>query len=153
MDERQRIRRTNGQPVQPRKQTVEPIKEWNPMVFLDTHGYVKNDGPNLQGLIEPCTPPHNPNYEYDLYIKWALEQAKAMEAEILADKASYQRELYKSMEGVYIPYRDDTAGWDDYPPIFTPMYAMYHGAYGHTLEAPPNDWDGVRWQYNAIMGA
>ncbi|OQP05676.1 hypothetical protein B1690_12530 [Geobacillus sp. 46C-IIa] len=135
------------------RETVELIKEWNPMVFLDTHGYVKNYGPNLQGLIEPCTPPHNPNYEYDLYIKWALEQAKAMEAEILADKASYQGELYKSMEGVYIPYRDDAAGWDDYPPIFTPMYAMYHGAYGHTLEAPTNDWDGVRWQYNAIMGA
>lgn len=30
---------------------------------------------------------------------------------------------------------------------------MYHGAYGHTLEAPTNDLDGVRWMYNAIMGA
>jgi hypothetical protein len=136
------------------KETVELIKEWNPMVFLDTHGYVKNYGPNLQGLIEPCTPPHNPNYEYDLYNKWAFGQAEAMEAEIMADKASYTGSLYQDkMNGVYVPQRDDAAGWDDYPPIFTPMYAMYHGAYGHTLEAPTNDWDGVRWMYNAIMGA
>src|SRR5690606_6429918 len=27
-------------------------------------------------------------------------------------------------------------GWDDWPPIFTPMFAMYHGSYGHTLETP-----------------
>ncbi|MEC1525587.1 M14 family zinc carboxypeptidase [Neobacillus niacini] len=135
------------------QETVELIKEWNPMVFLDTHGYVKNYAPNKQGLIEPCTPPHNPNYEYDLYSKWAMDQAKAMEAEILGDKESYKGNLYQSMEGVYVPQRDDAAGWDDYPPIFTPMYAMYHGAYGHTLEAPTNDLDGVRWMYNAIMGA
>lgn len=135
------------------KETVELIKEWNPMVFLDTHGYVKNNGQNLQGLIEPCTPPHNPNYEYDLYNKWAYQQAEAMEAEIMSDQDKYSGELYKSMAGTYVPQRDDAAGWDDYPPIFTPMYAMYHGAYGHTLEAPTNDLDGVRWMYNAIMGA
>lgn len=135
------------------QQTVELLTEWNPMVFLDTHGYVKNYGPNLQGLIEPCTPPHNPNYEYDLYEDWAMGQAQAMEAEIMADKASFKGNLYQSMEGAYIPLRDDAAGWDDYPPIFTPMYAMYHGAYGHTLEAPTNDEDGVRWMYNAIMGS
>ncbi|OLS41016.1 M14 family zinc carboxypeptidase [Bacillus sp. MRMR6] len=136
------------------QETVELIKEWNPMVFLDTHGYVKDYGQNLQGLIEPCTPPHNPNYEYDLYQKWALDQALAMEQEVMADKANYKGSLYQNkMVGTYIPQRDDAAGWDDYPPIFTPMYAMYHGAYGHTLEAPTNDWDGVRWMYNAIMGA
>ncbi|WP_394141662.1 M14 family zinc carboxypeptidase [Cytobacillus oceanisediminis] len=134
------------------QETVALIKEWNPMVFLDTHGYVNYDQ-NNPGLIEPCTPPHNPNYEYDLYEKWALDQAKAMEAEIVGDKAQFEGDLYKNMEGTYIPQRDDSAGWDDYPPIFTPMYAMYHGAYGHTLEAPQNDEDGVRWMYNAIMGA
>ncbi|MDQ0217760.1 hypothetical protein ELQ35_13360 [Peribacillus cavernae] len=135
------------------QETVELIKEWNPMVFLDTHGYVKNYAPNKQGLIEPCTPPHNPNYEYDLYNKWAYKQAEAMESEIMKNKNKYNGKLYQSMEGAYVPQRDDSFGWDDYPPIFTPMYAMYHGAYGHTLEAPTNDLDGVRWQYDAIMGA
>lgn len=135
------------------QETVSLIKEWNPMVFLDTHGYVKNYAPNKQGLIEPCTVPHNPNYEYDLYEKWAMDQAEAMENEIMSNKESFTGSLYQSMEGTYIPQRDDAEGWDDYPPIFTPMYAMYHGAYGHTLEAPTNDEDGVRWMYDAIMGA
>ncbi|MFJ5716073.1 M14 family zinc carboxypeptidase [Neobacillus sp. NPDC093127] len=136
------------------RETVELIKEWNPMVFLDTHGYVKNYAPNRQGLIEPCTPPHNPNYEYDLYNKWAYMQAEAMEANIMKEKDKFtDSTLYKNMQGVYIPQRNDKDGWDDYPPIFTPMYAMYHGAYGHTLETPTNDWNGVRWMYNAIIGA
>ncbi|MGN1386053.1 MAG: M14 family zinc carboxypeptidase [Bacillus sp. (in: firmicutes)] len=135
------------------QQMIELLTEWNPLVLLDTHGYVRNYGPNLQGLIEPCTPPHNPNYEYDLYNKWAYAQAEAMEAEIMDNKDGFSGTLYQRMEGTYIPQRDDAEGWDDYPPIFTPMYAMYHGAYGHTLEAPTNDEDGVRWMYNAVIGA
>jgi hypothetical protein len=99
--------------------TVEQMIEWHPMVLLDLHGYVD------PYLIEPTTPPHNPNYEYDLYIKWALAQAKAMEDALNA----------MGLDAV-IPFRDWTDGWDDWPPIFTPMYAMYHGAYGHTMEAP-----------------
>lgn len=135
------------------RQMVDLITEWNPMVFLDTHGYVKNYAPNKQGLIEPCTPPHNPNYEYDLYNKWAYGQAEAMENSIMKNKSGFKGDLYKNMTGAYVPQRDDEAGWDDYPPIFTPMYAMYHGAYGHTLEAPTNDEDGVKWMYDAVMGA
>lgn len=134
------------------KQTVDLITEWNPMVFLDLHGYV-NWMENKPGLIEPCTPPHNPNYEYDLFSKWALDQAEAMEAEIVGNKAEYESETYQNMTGTYIPQRDDSFGWDDYPPIFTPMYAMYHGAYGYTLEAPTNTWDGVKWANDAVMGA
>lgn len=100
--------------------TVAQMIEWHPMVFLDLHGYVN------PYLIEPATPPHNPNYEYDLYIKWALEQALEMEAALDAEMG---------LDAV-IPFRDWDEGWDDWPPIFTPMYAMYHGAYGHTLESP-----------------
>ncbi|MBM7661780.1 hypothetical protein JOC85_002583 [Bacillus mesophilus] len=133
---------------------VDLITEWNPMVLLDLHGYVKNYKSYHPGLIEPCTPPHNPNYEYDLYEDHALAAAKAMEAEIVGNKAGYSSSsLYQNMVGTYIPLRDDAAGWDDYPPIFTPMYAMYHGSFAHTLEAPTNDEDGVKWTYDAMMGA
>jgi hypothetical protein len=100
--------------------TVRRLVEWHPMVFLDLHGYVD------PYLIEPATPPHNPNYEYDLYIKWALAQAQTMEAAL---------DTQMGLDAV-IPFRDWADGWDDWPPIFTPMYAMYHGAYGHTMEAP-----------------
>jgi len=117
--------------------TVRVITEWNPMVFLDLHGFVE------PMLIEPCTPPHGPNYEYDLYLSWAFRQAEAMEAELLA-QTGYAAQ---------IPFREDDLGWDDWPPIYTPMYAMYHGAYGHTLETPYRDERGVDADYWAVWGA
>lgn len=117
--------------------TVKVLTEWNPMVVLDLHGFVD------PMLIEPCTPPHNPNYEYDLYIKWAIAEAEAMEAELLSQTGF----------SAQIPYRDLSIGWDDWPPTYTPMYAMYHGAYGHTLETPFRDERGVDAQFAAIWGA
>ncbi len=117
--------------------TVRVLTEWNPMVVLDLHGFVD------PMLIEPCTPPHNPNYEYDLYIKWALDLARAMEAELFAQTG------FKAQ----IPFRDFPEGWDDWPPIFAPMYAMYHGAYGHTLETPYRDERGVAAHFAAVWGA
>ncbi|GAB6907297.1 conserved hypothetical protein [Desulfosarcina cetonica] len=123
--------------------TVKLITEWNPMVFLDLHDDVQ------PMLIEPCSPPHNPNYEYDLYIKWALYQAYAMEAELIANTDETE---------ALIPFRDwdfsaISYSWDDWPPIYTPMYAMYHGAYGHTLETPYEDERGVDAHYWAVWGA
>jgi len=118
--------------------TVRVFTEWNPMVVLDLHGFIS------PMLIEPCTPPHNPNYEYDLYIQWAFDQAKAMEAELIAQTDETE---------AIIPIRDWPDGWDDWPPIFTPMYAMYHGAYGHTLETPHEDERGVDAHYAAVWGA
>jgi hypothetical protein len=123
--------------------TVSVITEWNPMVFLDLH----DDFQPM--LIEPCSPPHNPNYEYDLYIQWALYQAYAMEAELVANTPETE---------AIIPFRDwdfsDVGwSWDDWPPIYTPMYAMYHGSYGHTLETPYEDERGVDADYWAVWGA
>lgn len=134
------------------KVNVDLITEWNPMVHLDLHGFVRrsNDYP---GLIEPCTIPHNPSYEYDLFIEFALAQAEAMEKELVTNKDDFETDLYKNMKGTHIPYRDAEDGWDDYPPIFTPVYAMHHGVYGHTLETPNNTTDGVNWHYQAVMGA
>ncbi|WP_246188233.1 M14 family zinc carboxypeptidase [Metabacillus lacus] len=136
------------------KAVVDQIVEWNPLVLLDLHGYVKQRGKSAHpGLILPGTPPHNPNYEYDLLHKWMIQQAEAMEKELVAQRNNYESELYTTMEGTHIPLRDSEAGWDDYPPIYTPMYNMLHGGYSYTLEAPTNDWDGVRWQIDAVNGA
>ncbi|WDP92261.1 MAG: hypothetical protein HUN04_22070 [Desulfobacter sp.] len=118
--------------------TVKVIKDWNPMVFLDLHGFVS------PMLIEPCTPPHNPNYEYDLYLKWALDLAHAME-----------NELYEQTDetNVIIPYLDWPDGWDDWSPIYAAMYPMLHGAYGHTLETPHEDERGVDAHFAVVWGA
>ena len=40
--------------------------------MVEGHGYVNGF------LIEPATPPHNPNFEYDLLIESMTEQAHAM---------------------------------------------------------------------------
>lgn len=127
---------TQSQPES--RATVKVFTEWNPMVVLDLHGFVN------PMLIEPCTPPHNPNYEYDLYLTWAFHQAEAMEAELIAHTDNTE---------ALIPYRDWDLGWDDWPPSYTPMYAMYHGAYGHTLETPYRDERGVDAHYWAVWGA
>jgi len=102
---------------------VEQFVKWNPAGLYDLHGYVN------PYLFEPTTAPHNPNYEYDLYIKHALPAAEAGRDNVVAQGVP--------IEEPDIPYLDYPRGdWDDWPPIFTPMYAMYHGTIGHTMEAP-----------------
>ncbi|MFD6751890.1 M14 family metallopeptidase [Micromonospora gifhornensis] len=109
------------------------LVRYSPLTMLDIHGYVNCT------LIEPTTGPHGDNYEYDLYIKHALRNALSMERAVLATGET--RASCVNSDGTRrndIPFRDRTQGWDDWPPIFTPMYAMYHGAIGHTIEVPLN---------------
>lgn len=117
--------------------TVKILTEWNPMVTLDLHGFVN------PMLIEPTTPPHNPNYEYDLYLQWALNEAYAMRDELFAQTGLPAQ----------IPYVADPAGWDDWGAQYVPMYAMYHGSYGHTLETSNRGDLGVDAHYAAVWGA
>ncbi len=120
--------------------TVKIFTEWNPMVTLDLHGFVN------PMLIEPCTPPHNPNYEYDLYLEWAFNQALAMEAEL-------GLQLGDDYVPARIPFRDRSGSWDDWGAQYVPMYGMYHGTYGATLETPSRAEDGVDAHYAAVWGA
>lgn len=116
------VNRDNGYQTQVESQiVVEQIAKWNPLSFLDLHGFVKGF------LLEPCTPPHDPNYEYDLLMEGMIEQAHAM------GKAGIANTKYDSYE---IPLEDYGYGWDDATPAYTATYAMHHGALGHTIEIP-----------------
>lgn len=109
------------------------IVRYSPLTMLDIHGYVTCT------LIEPTTGPHGDNYEYDLYIPHALRNALMMEQTII--DTGETRATCENADGgrqALIPYRDFAEGWDDWPPIFVPMYAMYHGTIGHTIEIPLN---------------
>ncbi|GLW08665.1 hypothetical protein Misp01_37950 [Microtetraspora sp. NBRC 13810] len=99
-----------------------------PAVMLDLHGYVNGT------LIEPTTPPHGQNYEYDLFIKNAYANALGMEAAVNALGYTPEKD---GVEPPQIPFRDSVDGWDDWPPIFTPQYAVFQGAVAsHTIEIP-----------------
>ncbi|MER5474904.1 M14 family zinc carboxypeptidase [Streptomyces sp. NPDC002685] len=99
-----------------------------PAVMLDLHGYVNGT------LIEPTTPPHGENYEYDLFLKNTYANALVMEAAV--NGLGYTPAA-DGVEPAQIPFRDQQEGWDDWPPIFTPQYAAFHGAVAaHTVEIP-----------------
>jgi len=119
------INRDHATSSQPESRAVRSVAIGaQPLVMLDEHGYTGTT------LIEPSTAPHGQNYEYDLYIRHAYANAIGMEKAIA--------ELgHPETQRADIPFRDYAPGdWDDWPPIFTPMYAMYHGAVGHTVEVP-----------------
>ncbi|MFG2497230.1 M14 family zinc carboxypeptidase [Streptomyces sp. NPDC048441] len=99
-----------------------------PAVMIDLHGYVNGT------LIEPTTPPHGENYEYDLFLKNSYANALGMEAAV--NGLGYTPEK-DGVEPAVIPFRDQEEGWDDWPPIFTPQYMPFHGAVAaHTIEFP-----------------
>ncbi|MFF1624877.1 M14 family zinc carboxypeptidase [Streptomyces sp. NPDC058272] len=99
-----------------------------PAVMLDLHGYVNGT------LIEPTTPPHGENYEYDLFLKNSYANALGMEAAVNGLGHTPAKD---GVEPVQIPFRDQREGWDDWPPIFTPQYAAFHGTVAaHTVEIP-----------------
>ncbi|MGV9883413.1 M14 family zinc carboxypeptidase [Streptomyces sp. NPDC003006] len=99
-----------------------------PAVMIDLHGYVNGT------LIEPTTPPHGENYEYDLFLKNSYANALGMEAAV--NGLGYTEEK-DGVRPAVIPFRDQEEGWDDWPPVFTPQYMPFHGAVAtHTIEFP-----------------
>lgn len=109
--------------------TAAQIARWLPTMFYDLHGYYN------PMRIDPCTPPHNPNYEYDLFIKWGLPTAYAMRAAVTEHtngNTSYPGQ--PGRHNVNIPYVDMQQGYEDYSPFYTPQFTMYYGAVGLTME-------------------
>ena len=100
---------------------IQMINKWNPIALYDLHGFVK------EFLIEPATPPHDPNFEYDLMSNLMLENAHHM------GRAGVANSKYDSY---IIPKLDWGDGWDDSFSGYTGVYAVYHGILGHTIEIP-----------------
>ncbi|MDB7818231.1 S-layer homology domain-containing protein [Intestinimonas butyriciproducens] len=119
------------------------INEWNPVVYTELHGYME------EFLVEPCTPPHEPNMEYDILVKNFALGAEAFGGAALAtmsDDGVYGGEFDMKYQSYYTPLRDDfTPGegwsaWDDLCTNYTPSYAMLNcGSMGYTIETPSNN--------------
>ncbi|MBJ8326457.1 LPXTG cell wall anchor domain-containing protein [Streptococcus pacificus] len=112
------------------------ISKWNPASLYDIHGFVK------EFLIEPATPPHDLNFEYDLLEKTMLEQAKTM------GTAGISSSKYTSF---IIPRLDYGAGWDDAFSGYTAVYSMHHGVLGHTVEIPEMNQESFYAGYAAVL--
>ena len=103
------------------------IAKWDPMVLNEWHGYV------AQMLIEPCTAPHAPTFEYDLLqnnmIELAYESGRA-----IVGSTGYNQ--------FRVPWDHQGGGdWDDGGTIYAPMFAMLFGTYGYTVEFPYSNTD------------
>nr|WP_083977258.1 M14 family zinc carboxypeptidase [Herbidospora sakaeratensis] len=114
---------------QPEVQAMRQVMiDTQPVAMIDLHGYVNGT------LIEPTTPPHGANYEYDVFIKNTYANGLAMEQAVLGLGYTPEKD---GVNPPTIPFRDDAEGWDDWPPIFTPQYAPFQGAVAsHTIEFP-----------------
>ncbi|MFE7385404.1 M14 family zinc carboxypeptidase [Streptomyces zhihengii] len=115
--------------TQPETRAIRRIAvDRQPAVMLDLHGYVNGT------LIEPTTPPHGENYEYDLFLKNAYANALGMEAAVNGLGYTAGKD---GVRPAVIPFRDEKEGWDDWPPVFTPQYMPFQGAVAsHTIEFP-----------------
>ena len=102
------------------------MNRWEPLSIIEFHGHYR------QLAIEPCTPPHDPNYEYDLYAGPMLMQGEAIGRAMIGN-SPYNR--------YSIPARDADTGWDDGAPLYTPAYAMMLGVMAYTLEIPDSNQD------------
>ena len=121
---------------QPEVLAVRPqLIRYGALTMLDQHGYVSCT------LIEPTTGPHGENYEYDLFIRNAIRNGLAMEQALVALDETRPNVTCPAAGGgrrADIPWRDRLTGWDDWPPVFTPQYAAFHGSIAHTIEFPLN---------------
>lgn len=111
------------------------VNKFNPMVFIEIHGRVE------AMLIEPCTPPHEPNYEYDLIAKQFIQLGEAVGMGAIANNPEHN-----SFE---MPYRDYlrvdndspsgvawTEPWDDMTTAYGSQFPVLIGTAGITWELP-----------------
>ena len=130
--------RDTGYQANPETRTVAGlINKWNPIALYDIHGFVK------EFLIEPATPPHDPNFEYDLLADLMLDNAHHMGRAGVAN-SGYDKYI--------IPKLDWGDGWDDSFSGYTAVYSMYHGILGHTIEIPEGNQESYKAGYYAVLG-
>ncbi|MGY3724086.1 hypothetical protein SAMN05421767_10872 [Granulicatella balaenopterae] len=118
--------------------TIAQINKWNPISIVDVHGFVS------EYLIEPSTPPHDPNFEYDIFADSSVDHARHL------GRAGLHASKY---EGFMIPKHYWGDGWDDAFAGYTGVYGLYHGILAHTMEIPQGNEESFKAGVNALFGS
>ena len=111
------------------------VNKFNPMVFTEIHGRVE------AMLIEPCTPPHEPNYEYDLTAKQFIQLGEAVGMGAIANNPEHNS--FEMPHRDYLRVDNDspsgvawTEPWDDMTTAYGSQFPVLIGTAGITWELP-----------------
>lgn len=144
------LNRDNMFQTQPETQNMaKMIASWNPATFIELHGFVSGF------QIEPCSPTHEPNIEYDLFAKNGIHAGEAFGNVAIANNDSFN--------SYAMPMRDylteDEKGkpcwvapWDDMSTSYTPQYSLLHGTVAFTIEVPKGNEEATKALTYGLIG-
>lgn len=125
------------------------IATWNPATFIELHGFIGGF------QIEPCSPTHEPNIEYDLFAENGIHAGEAFGNTAIVNN--------KQFNSYAMPLRDYmtedkngkpcwVAPWDDVSTGYTPQYSLLHGTVAFTIEVPEGNEDATKALTYGLLG-